>query len=566
MSDADLETICITGSRPPYKKAAWVIGEVAEEIRAQTSPGKQRISEERKTHLRPKSTPSRLNVSFVGPHRSRCARFGQVYSAKDRKSLEGPLPEESTSTIVLSPGYVLSRSKEKINMTIKTDDFFSEQKTNKSHRKRLKPPDEKDVRINQLVTQVDDLTLLLEEERLNHKFQARKNVENNKMYVEQIHQEHREHIMSIENDHADDIERLKEEFEQQMQQERSLAEAEKARIQTELETLQGAFEAYKVTVATEMDYKWERRENEIRYNYEKQKEDAMTELRKELLHDKNKEIDAINKEHQRQIMVLVDDHAKEVDRLMEKFAEYIQDSENLKKVLTQMQAMTQENTELKEKIKTVSEKLKKTQTDLENKKVKLAGYEEHFAEKVAEVDNKYSMRMHGLMSDNTELRHHYMKKVEEVLRLQSEETTKQDEALHAAKDTMQAIIMARTKSNVSLTALRTESEQHRQHSKNNSSANDPAYLERRSSLPTTREELSIALQRSSKIEKLPRRPKTPTLAELGAAHKPRPHTSHYAKQTSPRAAPCSARVGPSGSFHPTEVNISDQGIRNLKLP
>lgn len=54
MSDADLETICITGSRPPYKKAAWVIGEVAEELRAQTSPGKQRISEERKTHLRPK--------------------------------------------------------------------------------------------------------------------------------------------------------------------------------------------------------------------------------------------------------------------------------------------------------------------------------------------------------------------------------------------------------------------------------------------------------------------------------------------------------------------------------
>lgn len=249
---------------------------------------------------------------------------------------------------------------------------------------------------------------------------------------------------------------------------------------------------------------------------------------------------------------------------MEKFAECIQDSENLKKVLTQMQSMTQENTELKEKIKTISQKLKKTQTELENKKVKLAGYEEHFAEKVAEVDNKYSMRMHGLMSDNTELRHHYMKKVEEVLRLQSEETTKQDEALRNAKDTMQAIIMARTKSNVSLTALRTESEQHRP-SEAECSANDPECLERRSSLPTTREEFKIALLRSSEVQKPPPRPKTPTLAELGAAQKPRPHTSHYAKQTSPRAAPCSARVGPRGSFHPTEVNVSDQGIRNLKL-
>ncbi|KXJ18574.1 hypothetical protein AC249_AIPGENE8959 [Exaiptasia diaphana] len=60
-----------------------------------------------------------------------------------------------------------------------------------------------------------------------------------------------------------------------------------------------------------------------------------------------------------------------------------------------------------------------------NAKVKLAGYEEHFAEKVAEVDNKYSMRMHGLMTDNTDLRHHYMKKCEEVLRLYSKEETKQ---------------------------------------------------------------------------------------------------------------------------------------------
>jgi len=36
-------------------------------------------------------------------------------------------------------------------------------------------------------------------------------------------------------------------------------------------------------------------------------------LGKEVMHEKNKEIDAINKEHQRQIQILVEDHAKEVD-------------------------------------------------------------------------------------------------------------------------------------------------------------------------------------------------------------------------------------------------------------
>lgn len=38
---------------------------------------------------------------------------------------------------------------------------------------------------------------------------------------------------------------------------------------------------------------------------------------KEMLHDKNKEIDALNKEFQRQIQILVEDHRKEVDVSME---------------------------------------------------------------------------------------------------------------------------------------------------------------------------------------------------------------------------------------------------------
>lgn len=39
---------------------------------------------------------------------------------------------------------------------------------------------------------------------------------------------------------------------------------------------------------------------------------------KEMLQDKNKEIDALNKEFQRQIQILVEDHRKEVDVSMER--------------------------------------------------------------------------------------------------------------------------------------------------------------------------------------------------------------------------------------------------------
>ena len=39
----------------------------------------------------------------------------------------------------------------------------------------------------------------------------------------------------------------------------------------------------------------------------------MSIIGREMLHDKNKEIDGLNKEVQRQIQVLVEDHKKEVD-------------------------------------------------------------------------------------------------------------------------------------------------------------------------------------------------------------------------------------------------------------
>lgn len=50
MSDTGLESFCVTGSRPAYRKPAWIIGEVAEELRGQITSRQ----EQRKTHLRPK--------------------------------------------------------------------------------------------------------------------------------------------------------------------------------------------------------------------------------------------------------------------------------------------------------------------------------------------------------------------------------------------------------------------------------------------------------------------------------------------------------------------------------
>lgn len=308
-----------------------------------------------------------------------------------------------------------------------------------------------------------------------------------------------------------------------------------------------------------MDYKWQRKSKELRDEHARYLEDELAKQRREMLHEKKKEIEEMNKEFQRQIQILVEDHKKEVDNLMEKFAECVQDSEQLKSVLLEMKSLKQRKQELEEKVKTKTEILRKTQMELEDKKVKLAAFEEHFAEKVEEVDNRYSMKMQGLMSDNTDLRRHYIKKCEQMFKLQTEKDGEQESSTHTAKSTLQAVILARTRCDVSLTALRHETPEVPSQRRN-------SRLKRRMSVPETRDEVAIAEKLTAVVNK----EKEPTKSKITIDRykvepiKQRPHTSHHATMLSPRTPILSARSGPRESLVPTPVNISNQGIQNLR--
>lgn len=139
MTEAILETICINGTRPPYKGPAWVIGQVGSKEmnrRAQTATARERKGRPwTENRTRPKSTPSRLNVTFDDSPSARCARWRQVQSAQHRNSLEEPFNDDGM-TITLAPGYLLSRSKEKINVTI-TDEFFFKDGTKEKNKKKI---------------------------------------------------------------------------------------------------------------------------------------------------------------------------------------------------------------------------------------------------------------------------------------------------------------------------------------------------------------------------------------------------------------------------------------------
>lgn len=124
--------------------------------------------------------------------------------------------------------------------------------------------------------------------------------------------------------------------------------------------------------------------------------------------------------------------------------------------------------------------------------------------------------------------------------------------------------MARANTNISLAALRIDPNQDPLY-ETRTTIPKPYQLKRRKSLPTTQEEMSAALRQTAVIEADSSPPKPPTLMDLGSSRRQRPHTTstQHAKQTSPRAGACSARVGGRKSLQISQVDITEQGIESL---
>ena len=123
----------------------------------------------------------------------------------------------------------------------------------------------------------------------------------------------------------------------------------------------------------------------------------------------------------------------------------------------------------------------------------------------------------------------------------------------------QAVILARTRCDVSLTALRDESPDDIQTTALRMRTKRPL------SAPGTRDEISTAEKLTSVVNKNTSPATSPRIpAQRSTPNKLRPHTSHHTNQYSPRTLSTNARSGIREKLVPTPVDISNQGIQNLR--
>lgn len=349
---------------------------------------------------------------------------------------------------VVGPGYILSKSKSKFAVTLK-DEFFEPVQDEEVKKKEV--DHERDTLISQLQQQISDLTLYLEEERLNHRQTKAKAEEFLKDKIHELQTAHRNAVMEAEEDGKRELENLRNQLETEHNNYKTHAEGQLARNKKEIEFLQGAFESYKSSLHQEMDDKWNRKKTDLTNELEQQKDKEIHEMRVKLSQEKQLEKSSWNKDHHRAMENLRKEHKRELDNYVRKFSNVAADLERLQKCTNELQETKSELAIVTQRYEETCSQLANVTRTLTDTKVRLLAFEEQFDLKVQEVDEKYKTKLEELMTQNTELKRLYVKKCGELYEEKNLFEIDRVQRVMTAKETMHRMLKSKHRAEVSLT-------------------------------------------------------------------------------------------------------------------
>ncbi|XP_070187238.1 flagellum-associated coiled-coil domain-containing protein 1-like isoform X2 [Littorina saxatilis] len=392
---------------------------------------------------------------------SECDRVHQLEHEPTRcHNLESHLPtkrskpppwqkhmEQPLVPFVVGPGYILSRSKTKYAVTLK-DEFF--ETTPEAEQKKKQGDDERDSLTAQLQQQISDLTLYLEEERLNHRQTKQRAEEYLRDRLDQAHAQHQEHIRELQNAHREEILKQKAQHEADFSNNQTITENQIHKLSKEVEFLQGAFESYKCTLQQEMGEKWKTKEEDLKREFEEAKNTVIHEMKTQLIKERNSERSSQAKDHHRQIDALRKEHKKELDALIRRFSNAAADIERSKKTTAELEETKAELQQIKERYDETCQQLANTTRNLTDTKVRLMDFEQRFQEKVVEVDDKYRLKLQDLMTQNTELKRLYVQKCGQLFDEKEVTATRTRQEVQTAKEAMESLIRSKARANVSV--------------------------------------------------------------------------------------------------------------------
>ncbi|XP_067844171.1 flagellum-associated coiled-coil domain-containing protein 1-like isoform X2 [Heptranchias perlo] len=291
-------------------------------------------------------------------------------------------------SVVIAPGYVLSRNKSNVTVSL-CDEFFNRIHPPNTYVPRSALENNNEQLVTDLQKQITQLVQLLEEEShkqmsIENRFQIK-----GKEETLEIQRKHQAELSKLEEINALEIEELQNSFEDLMEEQKDAAEKQYNELKTQLENSQAAFMSYKETIIEEMNESWSQKETEMKEKYE-------TEKRMELVLQKNSMQNRCDQEKrlmeegfQEQIISVVDEHKKELEEASEKYEAVLMVAAEQKKL------------------------------KLELMKAKLSEIEGTYMADVSGMHKKYVASIDSLEAQNIDLKQLFALKAEELCALKA---------------------------------------------------------------------------------------------------------------------------------------------------
>ncbi|XP_067946909.1 flagellum-associated coiled-coil domain-containing protein 1-like isoform X2 [Watersipora subatra] len=427
---------------------------------------------------RPKSTPSnRFRVAYTSNTSQQrpktasliyqnCSRLGEVERESVRQHKfkshlparhEKPSPwqaqlEGTQKPVHVAPGYILSRSKSKYQMLIRDKLFeLQDARAKENHGQDVLKPEIEQL-VNSLKEQVADLSLHLEEERMNHRDTKRKAEEFMQDKVDEMRRDQKEALRRLSDEHKQFTESAVADHQQELQTQQDSYEAIIAKHRTEMAFLQGAFESYKSQRDAEHREALTKLQEESERNQSEVLQSHLQELGKKLTNDKTAALAAQAREHNKAIMSLEKQSSRELEALNRRFANHAADIRKLKEAENEKEELTEKCDHMCQRIGGLEKELANVKRDRAEYKAKLAVFESEFAEKVEDVDRRYRAQIAELMEQNTQLRKQYMSKCEQLYAVTAQTERDKTDQLLSSKEAMKVLIQSRSNAYVSIAA------------------------------------------------------------------------------------------------------------------
>ncbi|XP_030065479.1 flagellum-associated coiled-coil domain-containing protein 1 isoform X1 [Microcaecilia unicolor] len=377
--------------------------------------------------------------------------------------------------ILISPGYHMTRSKDRISVIL-GEAFFgpnSQTKVDKESPPRKVAHCDIDGIIEDFQDQIGHLITLLEQEKKDHRKTKEVMALELNDTVAAVKQKNETEIRTLQETHASELHALREQSKATLEKQITEAQRKYDDLQHDYDFLKCSFKAYKESLADEAGEKQIFWEAEWKKVYEQEKKKAMLEQKQTLMKNFEKDHEEALKKVQNEILLMQENHFLEKQELWQEFSKAIEDAKHkkrhievkekqqeelkerrkrkkelkktdvisekipdLEQIMWQkseilchrpkseaLKSLKVELCEKKESLLNLHEALQHFQQEVKKMKSQAQGTQEAFQQKISGMNESFDQIIHSLMKENEDLRRKLISKSEELLHQKVKEKT-----------------------------------------------------------------------------------------------------------------------------------------------